>query len=89
VHVTLRARMSQLRSQFIFPTIQLALIRATRRDPTRFRIVHFSIQHNHVHLVVEASDRRALSSGVSGLVIRIARYVNELLSRRGRFWSER
>jgi REP element-mobilizing transposase RayT len=89
VHVTLRARITQLRSQFVFPTIQLALVRATRRDPARFRVVHFSVQRNHVHLLVEASDRRALSSGMSGLAIRIARYVNDLLSRRGRFWAER
>jgi REP element-mobilizing transposase RayT len=87
--VTLRARITQLRSQFVFPTIQLALLRATRRASEQFRVVHFSVQHNHVHLLVEASDRRALSSGVSGLAIRIARYVNDLLSRRGRFWAER
>jgi REP element-mobilizing transposase RayT len=87
--VTLRARIAQLRTQFVFPTIQLALLRATRRDSERFRVVHFSVQHNHVHLLVEASDRRALSSGMSGLAIRIARYVNDLLSRRGRFWTER
>ena len=89
VHVTLRARIAQLRSQFVFPTIQLALLRATRRASERFRVVHYSVQHNHVHLLVEASDRRALSSGMSGLAIRIARYVNDLLSRRGRFWAER
>lgn len=89
VHVTLRARVAALRSQFVFPTIQLALVRATRRDSPRFRVVHFSVQRSHLHLVVEASDRRALSSGMSGLATRIARYVNELLSRRGRFWAER
>jgi len=89
VHVTLRARISQLRSQFIFPTVRLALTRATRHNGTRFRVVHFSVQSNHLHLVVEASDRSALSSGMSGLAIRVARYVNDLLSRQGRFWAER
>jgi len=69
--------------------VRLALLRATRRATEQFRIVHFSVQHNHVHLVVEASDRRALSSGMSGVAIRIARYVNDLLSRRGRLWAER
>jgi REP element-mobilizing transposase RayT len=89
VHVTLRARLAQLRSQFIFPTIRLALTRATRHNPARFRVVHFSVQSNHLHLVVEATDRSALSSGMSGLAIRVARYVNDLLSRRGRFWADR
>ena len=51
--------------------------------------MHFSVQWDHVHLVVEASDKRALSSGVRSVAIRIARYVNELVMRRGRFWADR
>jgi REP element-mobilizing transposase RayT len=87
--VTLRARLAPLRSQHVFPTIRLALLRAARRDPARFRLLHFSVQHDHVHLLVEASDKRALSSGVRSIAIRIARYVNDLLSRRGPFWGDR
>jgi REP element-mobilizing transposase RayT len=89
VHVTLRARLSALRSQFVFPTVRLALLRAARRDPEHFRIVHFSVQRDHVHLVVEAADKRALSSGVRSVSVRIARYVNDLLLRRGAFWADR
>jgi hypothetical protein len=52
-------------------------------------LLHFSVQHDHVHLLVEASNKRALSSGVRGIAIRIARYVNDLLSRRGPLWADR
>src|SRR6185369_5047940 len=38
---------------------------------------------------VEAADNRALSAGVRSVAIRVARYVNELLSRRGPLWAER
>src|SRR4051812_28697280 len=89
VHVTLRSRLAPLRSQFLFPSVRLALMRAARRDPARFRIVHFSVQRDHLHLVVEAADKRALSSGMRSVAIRIARYVNDVLSRRGRLWSGR
>jgi hypothetical protein len=51
--------------------------------------VHFSVQWDHVHLVVEASDKRALSEGVRSLAIRIARNVNQLVGRRGQFWADR
>ena len=47
------------------------------------------MQHNHLHLIVEADDRFALLSGVKGLVMRIAYHVNRLLFRRGRFWADR
>ena len=61
------------------------------RDSNRdwFRVVHYSVQDNHVHLIVEAEDTRTLSSGVRGLMVRIARRVNRLLRRRGRFWADR
>jgi REP element-mobilizing transposase RayT len=89
VHVTLRSMFRPLRSQHVFPTVCLALKGATKRDEKRFRILQFSVQWDHVHLVVEASDKRALSSGIASVSIRIARYVNELVSRRGRFWADR
>lgn len=89
VHVTLRSRFTELRSQFVFPTVRLALLGVARRNPESFRIAHFSVQRDHVHLVVEAADKRALSSGVRSVVIRIARYVNDLLKRRGPLWADR
>jgi len=42
-----------------------------------------------VHLVVEADSGQALSRGMQGLAIRIARRVNQLVSRSGKLWAER
>lgn len=89
VHVTMRARIAPLRSQFVFPTVRLALLRAGRRAPTRFRILQFSVQRDHLHLIVEAQDKQALSRAIQGLAIRVARYVNDLLGRRGPLWADR
>jgi putative transposase len=89
VHVTLRAALGSLRSQILYPTVRIAISRATRRAPDRFRIVHYSVQSNHLHLIVEAAERRALTAGVHGLEARITRYVNELLGRRGSLWADR
>ena len=86
VHVTLRAnrRVPSLRW---FIHVACAAIRRASRDA--FRIIEFSIQANHVHLLVEADDKRALSRGVQGLAIRLARVVNGCLGRRGRVWDDR
>jgi hypothetical protein len=89
VHVTLRSLFRPLRSQHVFPAVCLAVKGATKRDEKRFRVVHFSVQRDHVHLVVEASDKRALSSGIRSVAIRIGLYVNELVRRRGRLWADR
>jgi len=47
------------------------------------------VQYDHVHLLVEAIDKGALSAGIRSVSIRIARYVNELLGRKGRLWADR
>ncbi len=88
VHVTLRGArgLPSLREQVIFSEMRRALAR-TRR--VWFRVVHFSVQANHVHLLVEADDKASLSRGVMGVAIRMARAVNRILERRGNVWSER
>jgi hypothetical protein len=55
----------------------------------RFQVVHHAIMGNHVHLLVEAQDARALSRGMQGLGIRIARGVQRLQGHRGRVLDER
>jgi putative transposase len=88
VHLTMRARagVRSLRSGQVFAAVRDA-IKASAR-PT-FRVVHFSVQGDHVHLIVEAFDKRSLSSGVRGLSIRIALAVNRALGRRGPLWGDR
>lgn len=73
----------------LFPTVRYAITQAGRRDEQHFRVVHFSVQYDHVHLIVEAASKRALSAGMRSLAIRVARQVNRLLMRKGRFWADR
>ena len=54
-----------------------------------FRVVHFSIQSNHLHLIVEADGRTALSRGVQGLTVRMARALNGAMERRGPVFADR
>lgn len=54
-----------------------------------FRVTEFSVQSNHVHLVVEARDGTILSRGMQGLAVRLARAINGLLATRGKVWRER
>jgi hypothetical protein len=58
-------------------------------DRFGFRLVHFSVQHNHLHLVCEAEDERALARGMQGLSIRIARALNRRFERSGRVFADR
>ncbi len=89
VLVTMRGapRLPSFRSQTLAQTFRGA-IAGTRRDD--FRIVEFSIQNDHVHLIVEANDKDALSRGIKSFAVRAIRRVNEKLRRpRGRVWGDR
>jgi REP element-mobilizing transposase RayT len=88
VHLTLRARagLPSLRKPRLFAAVRGAIARASRDT---FRVVQFSVQGNHLHLMVEADDRDALRAGAHGLGIRTARTVNKALSRKGAVWDDR
>ena len=55
----------------------------------RFRVVEYSIQSNHLHLLVESSGKDELSRGMTGLAVRIARGINRLWKRVGRVFQGR
>lgn len=88
-HVTLRVLpiVSTLRDFDIYPAFEKATIAAAKfgqnmDDDQWFRIVHLSIQTNHIHLLVEASDRDALSRGMQSFEISAAKWINRAVSKR-------
>ena len=89
VHVTLRvtAGLPSLRHRRLRRTVFGAFGAGAERFG--FRLVHFSVQSNHLHLVVEANDRRALTRGMQGLAIRVAKAINRRLQRRGKVFADR
>lgn len=99
VHVTMRAGrgLPSLRSQRISAMMRAVLQRQRLRPYAgTFQVVEFSIQHDHVHLIVEATGATgaadasdALRSGISGFVISFAKRLNRLLSRKGKVWGDR
>ncbi len=70
---------------------ELAIVRdaLARSQRGEFRVVHHSIQSNHLHLIVEADDRGALTAGLRGLLVRIAGALNRLWHRRGGVFADR
>ena len=59
------------------------------RERSRFRIVHYSVQKNHVHLLLEAASAMDLASGLKSVVARFARAVNRVFRRVGQVLADR
>ena len=89
VHVTmkLKAGLPSLRRSGAHIWLLRAFSASNARG--RIRIAHYSIQSNHLHLLVEADDREMLSRGVQGLAIRIACGLNKWWKRKGKIFADR
>ena len=88
LHVTLRlvAGLPNLRKRRTFRLVREALGLPRAGDA---RIAHYSIQSNHLHLIVEAESTRQLARGVQALSIRLAKRLNRLFARSGRVFADR
>ena len=62
---------------------------ADGRERFGFRLVHYAVQPDHLHLIVEARGKKSLSSGARGLAIRVAMRLNSALGRAGKVFAER
>jgi len=82
LHVTLRLRdgLPSLRKERELRVLHGCFASASTEA---FRVCEFSVQWNHVHLIVEAQGTSALSTGVQGLAVRIAKRLNKVWERRG------
>ena len=88
-HITLRVlpHVWNLRSRRAFRAIGRAF--ASSKEREGFRLVHFSVQGNHLHLIVEARDAQRLSRGMQGLATWIARRLNQMIGRSGKVFADR
>ena len=88
LHAVLRTRdgIPRLRQGSIFREVRAAFAAGAAR--TGFRLVHFSVQGNHLHLIVEAADAVALSRGMQALGIRLARAINRAAGRTGSVFAD-
>jgi len=88
-HVTLRMRsdVPSLRKVGIVHEVERTF--AVGCDREGFRLVHYSLQGNHAHLVVEARDRDALGRGMKAVGARLARAVNRVAGRSGPVLADR
>ncbi len=94
LHVTMRvvAAVGSLRRRTLYKAMRNATITAALRE--RIRIVYVSLQRTHVHMLVEADDRQALTRGMQGFQVSAARHINTALGdgayrRRGKVFADR
>jgi REP element-mobilizing transposase RayT len=69
-----------LRKRDMYLAVRDASLTTARRED--FRIVHASVQGDHIHLIVEAQDKDAISRGMRGFEISAAMRINNAVTKR-------
>jgi REP element-mobilizing transposase RayT len=89
LHVTLRFHrgLPALRRRSEYAALRASL--AKRCEQSAFRVVHDSVQNDHIHLLVEGSDRPSVSVALQGLLTSIAKRLNGLWRRKGAVFADR
>jgi REP element-mobilizing transposase RayT len=83
VHVTIRLRrgIPTLRQSRFVRSFRSSLSEACVRHG--FRVVHYSIQPDHVHLLIEARSNHSMACGMKSVGARIGKLANRLFRRSG------
>jgi len=94
VHVTIKLRqglpkLRQPRERKLLLSIFAAAKERAGRSGKHFRLTHFAILNDHLHLLAEAEDHVALARAMQGLLIRVAMRLNKLWQRRGAVLADR
>jgi len=89
MHITMRMRgdVPRLRNFDLMPVLKRAFVAACDKDG--FRIVQFSVQTNHIHLICEAENNTAVARGIQSWAVRVARGLNRKSGRRGSLFDDR
>ena len=83
----LREGLRTLLSDDAHAAIKQALAASSERG--ELRVIEYSVQWNHLHVIAEATDERALARGMISVTVRIARALNRLWKRVGRVFADR
>ena len=89
IQITLNTKLElgTLRKKRVVAVLRDGLVEGC--DSGVFRICHFSIQRHNLRFLVEAHDRQALSRGMQGINVRLAKALNRLWSRNGSVFADR
>ncbi len=88
LHITIRLApgLSGLRTKHMHEQFTAALLKAKAKG---LRVLHYSIQGNHLHLLVECADNQALAAGMNSFGTSFAKAVRKKLGGKGKVFAGR
>lgn len=87
-HLTIKVKSNKadIQNKKILKALHHAIFRGRLKG---LKIVHYTLEFNHVHLLVEASCNRVMHSGMQALGISLAKAINRFKSLKGSVYKHR
>jgi REP element-mobilizing transposase RayT len=86
VNIKLVKGLPNLRTKKYFKIVKRAILVARQKG---LRIIHFCVQSNHLHLLIESSGKEGLSTGMQSFCTSMAKSLNYVLDRSGAVFRDR
>jgi REP-associated tyrosine transposase len=87
VTMRVRAGLPSLRCDAVHEIVRGAIAEASERPG--FQVIVYSVQTNHIHMVIEAESQDVLARGMNSLGARIAKRLNKFWRRKGQVFPDR
>ena len=88
LHLTVKIKSikADLKNKSILKILKRAILNARKQ---KLKIVHFSLEYDHLHLLVEASNNIELSKGMQSFGVTIAKAINRRCKLKGGVYKHR
>lgn len=88
LHLTIKVRenKAEIKNKRILKALHHAIKRARFK---RLKIIHYTLEYNHIHLLVEACDNKILHKGMQALGISLSKAINRIKQLKGRVYKHR
>ncbi|MDD4975224.1 MAG: transposase [Bacteriovorax sp.] len=84
--IKVRENKANIKNKRILKSLHHAIKRARLK---KLRIIHYTLEYNHVHLLVEASSNEILHKGMQALGISLSKAVNKISQLKGGVYKHR
>lgn len=88
LHLTIKIekQKSHLKNKTILAILKRAILNARKQQ---LRVIHFTLEHDHVHLLIEAENNRVLGKGMQAFGVTLSKAINRLKKLTGQVYKHR
>ena len=86
LHLTIKLIRADIQNKTILKGLRHAILRARLQG---LRIVHYSLEHNHVHLYAESGNNKILATGMKALGVSLVKRINRFCKTKGTCYKTR